>query len=128
MLSTHVFIDMQANRAALAELKAFQEKVRLEDEVASEAIKEASRAYVEDVLEKGIASTKKRTRVRDHSEAVRVRALTACCASWLLYHVLQERRAVLSAACACATAVRAGIESVSMKGVSDLVSIALGQM
>lgn len=78
---------MQANRAALAELKAFQEKVRLEDEVAAEAIKEASRAYVEDVLEKGIASTKKRTRVRDYSEAVRVRGallsrmrtnLTAC--------------------------------------------------
>ena len=64
---------MQANRAALAELKAFQERVRLEDEVAAEAIKEASRAYVEDVLEKGIASTKKRTRVRDHSDAVRVR-------------------------------------------------------
>ena len=47
--------------------------MRLEDEVAAEAIKEASRAYVEDVLGKGIASTKKRTRVRDHSEAVRVR-------------------------------------------------------
>lgn len=64
---------MQANRAALAELKAFQERVRLEDEVAAEAIKEASRAYAEGVLAKGIASTKKRTRVRDHSEAVRVR-------------------------------------------------------
>ena len=49
--------------------------MRLEDEVAAEAIKEASRAYVEDVLGKGIASTKKRTRVRDHSEAVRVRPL-----------------------------------------------------
>ena len=47
--------------------------MRLEDEVAAEAIKEASRAYVEDVLGKGIASTKKRTRVRDHTEAVRVR-------------------------------------------------------
>ena len=47
--------------------------MRLEDEVAAEAIKEASRAYVEDVLGKGIASTKKRTRVRDHSDAVRVR-------------------------------------------------------
>ena len=64
---------MQANRAALAELKAFQERVRLEDEVAAEAIKEASRAYVEDVLTKGIASTKRRTRVRDYSDAVRVR-------------------------------------------------------
>ena len=66
---------VQANRAALAELKAFQERVRLEDEVAAEAIKEASRAYVEDVLGKGIASTKKRTRVRDYSDAVRVRPL-----------------------------------------------------
>lgn len=46
--------------------------MRLEDEVASEAIKETSRAFVEDVLEKGIASTKKRTRVRDYSEAVKV--------------------------------------------------------
>ena len=52
--------------------------MRLEDEVASEAIKEASRAYVEDALEKGIASTKKRTRVRDYSEAVRVRPHRAC--------------------------------------------------
>ena len=64
---------MQANRAALAELKAFQQKVHLEDEVASEAIKEASRAFVEDVLEKGIASTKKRLRERDYTEAVKVR-------------------------------------------------------
>jgi len=45
----------------------------LEDEVASEAIKEASRAFVEDVLEKGIASTKKRLRERDYTEAVKVR-------------------------------------------------------
>lgn len=66
-------VATQANRAALAELKAFQEAVRLEDEVAAEAIKEASRAFVENVMEKGIASTKKRTRVRDYTEAVRVR-------------------------------------------------------
>lgn len=62
----------QANRASLAELRAFQEKVRLEDEIAAEAVGEAARAHVEAVLEKGIEATKKRTRVRDYSDVVKV--------------------------------------------------------
>jgi len=62
----------QANRAALAELRAFQEKVRLEDEIAAEAVGEAARAHVEAVLERGIEATKKRTRVRDYSDVVKV--------------------------------------------------------
>ncbi|KAK9915263.1 hypothetical protein WJX75_006851 [Coccomyxa subellipsoidea] len=62
---------LQANRAALAELKALQDKVRLEDDIAAEAIKEAARAHVEAVLEKGIEATKKRTRVRDYSDVVK---------------------------------------------------------
>jgi hypothetical protein len=69
---------LQANRAALAELKAFQEKVRLDDEIAQEAIKEAARANVEDVLEKGIEVIKRRTRVRDNSDAVKVCHLGLC--------------------------------------------------
>ncbi|CAL8468289.1 g7829 [Coccomyxa elongata] len=62
---------LQANRASLAELKAFQEKVRLEDEIAEEAVKEAARAHVEAVLERGIEATKRRTRVRDYSDVVK---------------------------------------------------------
>lgn len=63
----------QSNRAALAELKAFQEKVRLEDEIAQEAVKEAARARVEDLLDRGIECIKRRTRVRDYSDAVKVK-------------------------------------------------------
>ena len=63
----------QANRAALAELRAFQERVRLEDDIAAEAVKEAVRAHLEEVLEKGIECTKRRTRMRDYSDAVKVR-------------------------------------------------------
>lgn len=46
--------------------------MRLEDDIAAEAIKEAARAHVEAVLEKGIEATKKRTRVRDYSDVVKV--------------------------------------------------------
>ncbi len=69
---------VQANRASLAELKAFQEKVRLEDEIAEEAVKEAARAHVEAVLERGIEATKRRTRVRDYSDVVKVGAFWFC--------------------------------------------------
>lgn len=64
---------MQANRAALAELKAFQERVRLEDDIAAEAVKEAGRAHLEGILDRGVECTKRRTRVRDYSDAVKVR-------------------------------------------------------
>jgi hypothetical protein len=70
------FIDsrggkLQANRAALAELKAFQEKVRLEDDIAAEGIKEAARAQLEAALDRGVECLKRRTRVRDYGDAVR---------------------------------------------------------
>ena len=47
--------------------------MRLEDDIAAEAVKEAARAHLEAVLEKGIECTKRRTRVRDYSDAVKVR-------------------------------------------------------
>jgi hypothetical protein len=52
--------------------------VRLEDDIAAEAIKEAARAHVEAVLEKGIEATKKRTRVRDYSDVVKVSQPLLC--------------------------------------------------
>lgn len=52
--------------------------MRLEDDIAAEAIKEAARAHVEAVLEKGIEATKKRTRVRDYSDVVKVSQPLLC--------------------------------------------------
>ena len=77
-LTGFTFMHRKANRAALAELKAFQDKVRLEDDIASEAIKEAARMHLEDVLDRGIECIKRRTRVRDYSDAVKVRRVGHC--------------------------------------------------
>ena len=49
--------------------------MRLEDEIAEEAVKESARAHVEAVLERGIEATKRRTRVRDYSDVVKVCAM-----------------------------------------------------
>ena len=48
--------------------------MRLEDDIAAEAVKDAARAHLEEVLERGIECTKRRTRMRDYSDAVKVRA------------------------------------------------------
>ena len=66
----------QADVGWLRELRAFQEKVRLDDEVALESIRDAARSHVEARLERAIAMSKRRTRVRDFAELVQVRWVT----------------------------------------------------
>lgn len=62
----------QAERAALAEVRAAQQRVRLEDDAAAEAVKEAARAAAEGMLDRGLECLKRRTRVRDYSDALQV--------------------------------------------------------
>ena len=57
----------------MAKIKQFQRQVRLEDSLAEEVIREATRATVESHLEKAIECLKRRTRVRDYSDLVKVR-------------------------------------------------------
>lgn len=66
-------VTTQADRAALAEVRAEQQRVKLEDDVAAEAVKEAARAAAENVLERGLECLKRRTRERDYSEALQAR-------------------------------------------------------
>lgn len=63
---------MQADRAVLAAIKEFQQRVRLEDSIAEEVIRESTRAHVEACLERAIECQKRRTRVRDYSDLVKV--------------------------------------------------------
>lgn len=62
----------QADRAALAEVRAAQQRVRLEDDAAAEAVKEAARAAAEGMLDRGLECLKRRTRMRDYSDALQV--------------------------------------------------------
>ena len=62
----------QADRVALAEVRAAQQRVRLEDDAAAEAVKEAARAAAENLLDRGLECLKRRTRVRDFSDALQV--------------------------------------------------------
>ncbi|KAK9839292.1 hypothetical protein WJX81_005958 [Elliptochloris bilobata] len=61
---------LPADRGALAEVRAAQQRVRLEDDAAAEAVKEAARATAESMLDRGLECLKRRTRVRDHSDAL----------------------------------------------------------
>lgn len=63
---------MQADRGVLADIKQFQQRVRLEDSIAEEVIRESTRAHVEACLERAIECLKRRTRVRDYSDLVKV--------------------------------------------------------
>ena len=68
----------QADRAALAEVRAAQQRVRLEDDAAAEAVKEAARAAAEGMLDRGLECLKRRTRVRDYSDALQVPGRAPC--------------------------------------------------
>ena len=56
----------------LGDIKRFQERVRLEDSIAEEVIRESTRNHVEACLERAIECIKRRTRVRDYSDLVKV--------------------------------------------------------
>ena len=72
----------QADRAALAEVRAAQQRVRLEDDAAAEAVKEAARAAAEGMLDRGLECLKRRTRVRDYSDALQVPPPGAPSSTW----------------------------------------------
>lgn len=57
----------------LADIKKFQAKIKLEDSLVEETIRESTRSYVEARLEKATQCLKQRGRVRDYSELVKVK-------------------------------------------------------
>lgn len=61
---------LTADRAALAALKTYQTEIRLADDEASDVIVEAEQATLEKEMDKAIECIKRRTRVRDFSDAV----------------------------------------------------------
>ena len=54
----------------LAELKQYQQSVRLSDDVAADMVKEAARANIEADLDAAVECIKTRTRERDVSDAM----------------------------------------------------------
>lgn len=60
----------QADRQQLAELKQYQQRVRLSDDVATEMVKEAARANIEADLDLAVECIKSRTQKRDVSDAM----------------------------------------------------------
>ena len=60
----------QADRQQLAELKQYQQSVRLGDDVATEMVKEAGRANIEADLDLAVECIKARTQKRDVSVAM----------------------------------------------------------
>ena len=87
LFSTYV----QADRTALVGIRQFQQRVRLEDSIAEEVVRENARAHVEGRLEKAIECMKRRTRVRDYSDLVRVSAA----ATFARIRLWQSARGVL---------------------------------
>lgn len=63
---------LQADKRILADIKKFQARVKVEDSLVEEAIRESTRSYVEGRLEKAVQCLKQRGRVRDYSDLVKV--------------------------------------------------------
>lgn len=61
---------LRADRATLAELKAYMEDVRLDDDEATSVIVEAEQKVLEAAMDRAIECIKRRTRVRDFSDAI----------------------------------------------------------
>lgn len=68
-----MLVPLQADKQVLVEIKAFQDRIKLEDSLAEETIRESTKSYVEGRLEKAIQCMKQRGRVRDYSELVKVK-------------------------------------------------------
>ena len=62
----------QAEEGFLGELKAYQDRVQLKDEMAVEVMQEAARAKLERHIGTALDCIKKRTRVRDYTPATQV--------------------------------------------------------
>ena len=61
---------LSSDRAALAALKQYQAQIRLEDGEAAAAVAEAAQAKLQSCMERAIECVKRRTRVRDYSDAL----------------------------------------------------------
>lgn len=62
--------SLQADKRQLAELRQYQQRVRLGDDVAADIVKEAARARLEAALDAAVEVTKRRTRQRDYTDAM----------------------------------------------------------
>lgn len=62
----------QAEEGFLGDLKAYQDRVQLKDEMAVEVMQEAARAKLERHIGTALDCIKKRTRVRDYTPATQV--------------------------------------------------------
>ena len=61
---------LQADRNQLAELRQYQQRVRLSDDVAVDIVKEAARTQLEAALDAAVEVTNRRTRQRDNTDAI----------------------------------------------------------
>jgi hypothetical protein len=61
---------LRADRSSLAALKSYQAEVRVTDDEASSVIVEAAQLTLQKAMDLAIESIKKRTRVRDYSDAI----------------------------------------------------------
>ena len=64
--------SLQAERAPLAELKQYQDRISLKDDVAEEALQEAARLKLERLLDSALECVKRRGRVRNLGPAMQV--------------------------------------------------------
>ena len=66
--------SLQAERTALAELKQYQDRISLKDDVAEEALQEAARVKLERLLDSALECVKRRGRSRNLGPAMQVGA------------------------------------------------------
>jgi uncharacterized protein YybS (DUF2232 family) len=63
-------VCLQADKNQLAELRQYQQRVRLSDDVAVDIVKEAARTQLEAALDAAVEVTNRRTRQRDNTDAI----------------------------------------------------------
>lgn len=64
--------DFQATRVFLQELKGFSESIRCSEDIALEALQEATQTSVQQALDRAVECAKQRTRVKDYTVAMQV--------------------------------------------------------
>ena len=61
---------LQADKGQLTELRQYQQRVRLSDDVAADIVKEAARTRLETALDAAVEVINRRTSQRDNTEAI----------------------------------------------------------
>ena len=69
----------------MARIKEFQAKIKVEDSLVEEIIRESTRSFVEARLEKATQCLKQRGRVRDYSDLVKVNLICSVALSSLQF-------------------------------------------